>query len=287
MQNKYDIFNKNLAMGPIGIFDSGFGGLTVFRAIEDLMPEYDYLYLGDNARVPYGNRSHETVYEYTKECVELLFDMGCSLVVLACNTASAKALRAIQQGDLPLYPDMKKVLGVIRPTAERIGEFTTTREIGILATTGTVVSQSYPTEIGQFYPDVKVYQQACPMWVPLIESGDLSSPAAHYYTKLYISGLLSQSSAIDTVVLACTHYPLIAPLIQENLPSNIRLVGQGDIVAERLMDYLKRHPEIDELCSKNRSRAFLTTDNPRDFEQIGKQFYGKDLKANQVHVKGT
>lgn len=269
-------------MGPIGIFDSGFGGLTVFREIEKQLPEYDYLYLGDNARVPYGNRSHETVYEYTKECVEILFGMGCPLVVLACNTASAKALRTIQRGDLPLYPDMKKVLGVIRPTAERVGEFTRTGEIGILATTGTVVSESYPTEINNFFPEVKVYQQACPMWVPLIESGDLDSPATHYYTRLYLNALLAQSPKIDTVVLACTHYPLIYSLIREYLPAHIQLIGQGTLVAESLEDYMHRHPEIDKLCSKNGKREFLTTDNASDFEEIGKLFYGQSLKARQI-----
>lgn len=274
-------------MGPIGIFDSGFGGLTVFQAIEELMPEYDYLYLGDNARVPYGNRSHETVYEYTKECVELLFEMGCSLVVLACNTASAKALRAIQQGDLPLYPDMKKVLGVIRPTAEEVGRYTQTNEIGILATTGTVQSESFPTEIKQFYPEVKVIQQACPMWVPLIEAGDLDSPAAHYYTKRYVEELLNQSENIDTVVLACTHYPLIAPLIKANLPEGIQLISQGNIVSNSLKDYLQRHPEIDELCSKNSQRGFLTTDDAGEFERMGQQFYGKPLKVKQVHLKSS
>ncbi|HLW49965.1 MAG TPA: glutamate racemase, partial [Sphingobacteriaceae bacterium] len=208
-------------MGPIGIFDSGFGGLTVFRAIEKRLPEYDYLYLGDNARVPYGNRSHETVYEYTKECVEILFEMGCSLVVLACNTASAKALRTIQQGDLPLYEDMKRVLGVIRPTAESVGQFSQSGEIGILATTGTVVSNAYPLEINKFFPDITVYQQACPMWVPLIEAGDLDSPATHYYTRLYLNALLAQSPQIDTVVMACTHYPLLEDLIRQYLPASI------------------------------------------------------------------
>lgn len=269
-------------MGPIGIFDSGFGGLTVFRAIEKRLPEYDYIYLGDNARVPYGNRSHETVYEYTKECVEILFGMGCSLVVLACNTASAKALRTIQQGDLPLYEDMKKVLGVIRPTAERVGEFTLSGEIGILATTGTVVSNSYPIEIQKFFPELKVFQQACPMWVPLIEAGDLDSPATHYYTKLYLNALLAQSPQIDTVVMACTHYPLIEDLIRQYLPAGIRLVGQGELVAESLEDYMQRHPEIDELCSRNGAREFLTTDNASDFEEKGQLFYGQPLKARQI-----
>jgi len=269
-------------MGPIGIFDSGYGGLTVFRDIVRKLPQYDYVYLGDNARVPYGTRSFETVYAYTKECVEKLFAMDCHLVVLACNTASAKALRTIQQRDLPEQPELRKVLGVIRPTTEVIGYHTKTRHIGILATPGTVKSMSYPIEIQKFFPDISVHQQACPLWVPLVENGELDSPGTAYFVEREIGRLLGQSPDIDTVVLACTHYPLLYPLIRRFLPDHIHLLSQGELVADSLAAYLLRHPEVEELCSKRGHTSFFTTDNAVDFEKRAETFYGKPIKATSM-----
>lgn len=269
-------------MGPIGIFDSGYGGLTVFREIVSKLPQYDYVYLGDNARVPYGTRSFETVYAYTNECVEKLFAMGCRLVVLACNTASAKALRTIQQCDLPLYPDLRKVLGVIRPTTEVIGQYSRTRHVGILATPGTVKSGSYPIEIEKFFPDITVYQQACPLWVPLVENNELDSPGAAYFVEKEIDRLLRQSGHIDTVVLACTHYPLLLPLIERFLPTHIHLLSQGELVANSLADYLHRHPEVESLCTRGNTIRFFTTDDASDFEKKAEIFYGQPVKASEL-----
>lgn len=271
-------------MGPIGIFDSGYGGLTVFREIVARLPEYDYVYLGDNARVPYGTRSFETVYAYTKECVEKLFAMNCHLVVLACNTASAKALRTIQQHDLPLYADLRKVLGVIRPTTEVIGDYTRTRQVGILATRGTVRSGSYPIEIQKFFPDIKVYQHACPLWVPLVENNELDSAGAAYFVEKDIKQLLQQSPDIDTVILACTHYPLLLPLIRRYMPPHIQVLAQGQLVANSLADYLKRHGEIERLCTKGGDVQFFTTDNAADFEEKTARFYGQPVKASELNV---
>lgn len=269
-------------MGPIGIFDSGYGGLTVFRDIARKLPQYDYVYLGDNARIPYGTRSFDTVYAYTKECVEMLFAMDCHLVILACNTASAKALRTIQQCDLPQQTALRKVLGVIRPTTEVIGSHTQTRHIGILATPGTVKSMSYPIEIQKFFPDITVHQQACPMWVPLVENGELDSPGTAFFVEREIGRLLEQSPHIDTVVLACTHYPLLYPLIRHYLPDHIRLLSQGELVADSLGDYLLRHPEVEQLCTEGGNIRFFTTDNAADFEERAETFYGKPVKATRV-----
>ncbi|MBK1439168.1 glutamate racemase [Parapedobacter sp. ISTM3] len=272
-------------MGPIGIFDSGYGGLTVFREIVKKLPQYDYVYLGDNARVPYGTRSFETVYAYTKECVESLFSMGCHLVVLACNTASAKALRTIQQKDLPHCPDLRKVLGVIRPTTEVIGLHTSTRHVGILATPGTVKSASYPIEIRKFFPDITVFQQACPMWVPLVENNELDSEGAAYFVEADIKRLLHQSPDIDTVILACTHYPLLLPLIRRFMPPSIQILPQGGLVADSLADYLKRHAEVEMLCTKNGRTHFFTTDNAADFEERAGRFYGQAVKASELKMQ--
>jgi|SRR5690606_16798955 len=271
-------------MGPIGIFDSGYGGLTVFRDIVRKLPRYDYVYLGDNARVPYGTRSFETVYAYTKECVETLFAMDCHLVVLACNTASAKALRTIQQLDLPKQSGVRKVLGVIRPTTEVIGSHTETRHVGVLATPGTVKSMSYPLEIQKFFPDISVHQQACPMWVPLVENAELDSPGTAYFVERDINRLLQQSPHIDTVVLACTHYPLLYPMIRRFLPTHIRLLSQGELVADSLADYLLRHPEVEKRCTKGGSIRFFTTDNAADFEEKAETFYGRPVKAAAVNT---
>ncbi len=271
-------------MGPIGIFDSGYGGLTVFREIVKRLPQYDYLYLGDNARVPYGTRSFETVYAYTKECVEHLFAMNCRLVILACNTASAKALRTIQQHDLPHYLDLRKVLGVIRPTTEVIGNYSQSRHVGILATTGTVKSESYPLEIQKFFPDLSVYQQSCPLWVPLVENDELDSPGAAYFVERDINCLLRQSQDIDTVVLACTHYPLLLPLIKQFMPPHIRILSQGELVANSLADYLNRHPEVESLCTKGGKISFFTTDNALDFGAKARRFYGQAVEAAELKL---
>ena len=267
--------------GPIGIFDSGYGGLTVFKEIQSKLPEYDYIYLGDNARVPYGTRSFETVYEFTKECVFKLFDLGCNLVILACNTASAKALRSIQQHDLP---DGKKVLGVIRPTTESIHEYTKTNSIGILATQGTVLSQSYLIEIEKFNPEIQVYQQACPFWVPLVENNEINSDGAHYFVQKDINELLNQSPTIDTIVLACTHYPILYSIIRKYTPDHIQILAQGELVAESLVDYLERHPEVKEKCSKGGNLEFYTTDNANDFSEKANIFFGKELIAKHIKV---
>lgn len=268
-------------LSPIGVFDSGYGGLTVFSALQKELPAYDYMYLGDNARVPYGTRSFETVYEYTKECVFKLFDLGCDLVILACNTASAKALRSIQQNDLP---EGKKVLGVIRPTTEVIGQYTGTKEVGVLATEGTVLSESYPIEIKKFYPEIKVFQHACPFWVPLVENNEIYSEGAKYFVQKDIESLLSMSDLIDTIVLACTHYPLLLPIINEFAPNGITVLSQGELVSKSLSDYLSRHPEIEEKCSKNSTTRFFTTDNPFIFDEKARVFFNQKVKSEPIKV---
>jgi glutamate racemase len=269
---------------PIGVFDSGYGGLTVLKEIIQKLPQYDYLYLGDNARSPYGTRSFETVYHYTLQCVEWLFSQGCPLIILACNTASAKALRTIQQKDLPdINPD-NRVLGVIRPTSEKIGAFTKTKNVGVLATPGTVLSGSYLIETGKFYPEVKVFQQACPMWVPLVENNEYNNEGADYFVEKDINKLLSKSADIDTILLACTHYPLLKEKIRQFLPPGINLLSQGEIVAESLADYLVRHPEMEERCSKNSRLRFFTTDSPDDFDAHAGIFFGKPVISSHVDI---
>lgn len=268
--------------GPIGIFDSGYGGLTVLKEIVNLLPQYDYIYLGDNARAPYGPRSFETVYHYTWECVQWFFKQECSLVILACNTASAKALRTIQQNNLPVTAPEKRVLGVIRPTTERIGEFTKTGNVGVLGTNGTVQSKSYLIEIEKFFPELKVYQQACPMLVPLIENREYETEGADFFIKKYLKNLLTQSDQIDTVLLACTHYPLLKNKFEQFLPNKVTVISQGDIVAESLADYLNRHPDIEEKCSKNGKIVFCTTDSPDDFDKQASIFYGHSVTSQHV-----
>ena len=270
--------------GPIGVFDSGYGGLTVLKEIVSKLPQYDYLYLGDNARAPYGTRSFDTVYNYTLECVQWFFNQGCHLVILACNTASAKALRSIQQNDLERIAPGKKVLGVIRPTTELIGNYTRTGEVGVLGTNGTVQSQSYIIEVEKFSPATKVYQQACPMWVPLIENNEHETAGADYFIKKNIDQLFSQSSSIDTVLLACTHYPLLKNKIEQFLPAGVQLLSQGEIVADSLMDYLQRHHEIDEQCSKSGSVNFFTTDSTEDFDSHASIFYGGKVISKHVDL---
>jgi glutamate racemase len=265
--------------GSIGVFDSGYGGLTVLKEIVKQLPQYNYVYLGDNARAPYGNRSFETVHQYTKECVDWFFKQGCHLVILACNTASAKALRTIQQKHLPIYHPNKKVLGVIRPTTEVIGRYTKSNHIGILATNGTIQSNSYPLEIQKFYPNIVVHQQACPMWVPLIENNEHNSKGADYFVKEYISALDKQNPNIDTILLACTHYPLLLNKIKEYTPIGTKIISQGDIVAGSLKDYLYHHPEIETLCGKAFTRDFFTTDSTDDFDKHATIFYGEEVKS--------
>lgn len=272
-------------IGPIGVFDSGYGGLTVLKEIVAELPDHDFLYLGDNARTPYGTRSFETIYHYTLECVKHLFDQGCELVVLACNTASAKALRNIQQLDLPKIAPNKRVLGVIRPTTELIGNETKTGHIGILGTNGTVKSESYPIEIKRFFPQVEVFQHACPMWVPLVENGEANSPGAEYFIKKDLETLLAQSNRIDTILLACTHYPLLQKMIQSFLPTNIKVISQGEIVAKSLKNYLIRHPEMEERCSKSEKYIFQTTGAIEDFNDHGSAFFGTGVQSVQVDLK--
>ncbi len=271
--------------GPIGVFDSGYGGLTVLKEIVKVLPQYDYFYLGDNARAPYGPRSFETVYHYTRECVQWFFKQECSLVILACNTASAKALRTIQQNDLPVIAPEKRVLGVIRPTTERIGEFTKTGNVGVLGTNGTIQSQSYLIEIEKLFPQLKVYQQACPMLVPLIENREYETEGANFFVRKYLRSLLIQSDKIDTILLACTHYPLLKNRFEQFLPDGITVISQGNIVAESLADYLNRHPEIEEKCSKNGKILFYTTDSAEDFDKQASIFYGEDLLSQHVDLE--
>lgn len=264
---------------PIGVFDSGYGGLTVLKEIVGKLPQYDYIYLGDNARAPYGPRSFETVYEYTLQSVKWLFGQGCSLVILACNTASAKALRTIQHNDLPVIGGAKRVLGVIRPTTEIIGRVTQTGHVGILATAGTVISNSYPLEIQKIFPALKVYQEACPMWVPLVENNEHLSAAADYFVQKHINNLLSRSDQIDTLLLACTHYPLLLDKIKLFIPPGIKVISQGEIVANSLRHYLLIHPEMDEKCSKKGELSFFTTDSPGDFDDHATAFFQKKVKS--------
>jgi len=267
---------------PIGIFDSGYGGLTILKAIVNKMPQYDYLYFGDNARAPYGNRSFDTVYEYTLQCIKWLFNKDCPLIILACNTASAKALRTIQQNDLSKIAPGKRVLGVIRPTTEIIGNCSKTNSIGILGTIGTVESMSYPIEIKRFFPNLKVHQHACPMWVPLVENNEYNSEGADFFIRKDVNDLLNTSPEIDTILLACTHYPLLTDKIKKHLPGNIQLISQGEIVARSLEDYLKRHPNIEKKCSKSATMEFYTTDSTKDFDKHSAIFFGKEVSS--VHV---
>ena len=270
---------------PIGVFDSGYGGLTVLKEIISKLPEYDYIYLGDNARAPYGSRSFDTVYRYTLQCVQWFFSQGCSLVILACNTASAKALRTIQQNDLPGIDPAKRVLGVIRPTTEMIGNFSQTKSVGILATNGTVASDSYPVEIAKFFPEIKVYQQACPLWVPLIENNEHQGDGADFFVKKNLESIFRKGRDIDVILLGCTHYPLLNEKIQEYLPSGVKLISQGEIVADSLADYLRRHPEMETKCSKNGGRVFYTTDSTEDFDNHATIFFGEAVRSQHVDLR--
>lgn len=257
--------SKSVTCGPIGIFDSGYGGLTILKHIRETLPDYDFLYFGDNARTPYGTRSFQVVYEYTLQCVTRLFEMGCPLVILACNTASAKALRTIQQIDLPKLDASRRVLGIIRPTVESIGELSSSRHVGLLATPGTVKSLSYPLEINKLYPDIRVTGESCPIWVPLVENGESQSPGADFFVRRHIDNLLQKDPLIDTIILGCTHYPLLLDKIRQYVPEGIKIVCQGEYVARSLGDYLQRHPEIDSRCTRNSACSFLTTESVETF----------------------
>ena len=270
--------------GPIGIFDSGYGGLTILHGIRQLLPEYDYLYLGDNARAPYGPRSFDVVYEFTRQAVVKLFEMGCHLVILGCNTASAKALRSIQQIDLPKIDPERRVLGVIRPTAEVIGSLTKTRHVGVLATEGTIKSESYNLEIRKLYPDIQVSGVACPFWVPLVEYNEADSPGADYFVKKRIDQIMRLDAEIDTLILGCTHYPLLMPKILKYLPTGVRVVPQGEYVAESLKAYLERHPQMEQHCARGGTVNYLTTENPEKFKEQAQIFLHEPVEVENISL---
>ncbi len=274
------------AVGPIGVFDSGYGGLTILREIRRELPEYDYIYLGDNARAPYGPRSFDMVYRFTLEAVEELFSRGCRLVILACNTASAKALRTIQQKDLPRIDPDRRVLGVIRPTVEALDDITKTGHVGILGTTGTVNSYSYAMEIAKIHPRMRTYSEACPMWVPLVENNEHLSEGADYFVKKYIDRLMAQSDKIDTIVLGCTHYPMLVEKIEKEVAGRARVICQGDIVARSLKEYLRRHPEMDRRCTKGGTVTYLTTELPDKFTDLAGIFLKEPVAVSHVEIGG-
>ena len=275
---------QGLGVGPIGIFDSGYGGLTILEKIRTELPQYDYIYLGDNARTPYGTRSFDVVYKFTLECVNQLFDMGCQLVVLACNTASAKALRTIQQKDLPLIDPNRRVLGVIRPTVEAVGAMTKTKHIGLLATAGTVQSNSYPLEIAKLHEEIVVTSEACPLWVPLIENNEHNTEGADYFIRKNVENLLASDSLIDTVMLGCTHYPLIEEQIKSYLPESVKVVSQGEIVAQSLADYLQRHSEMAAKCTTGASIRYLTTESVEKFASSASIFLNEEIQAEHIDL---
>ena len=267
---------------PIGVFDSGFGGLSILREIRKELPQYDYIFLGDNARAPYGNRSYQLVYEFTLQAVKYLFNRGCHLVILACNTASAKALRSIQQRDLATLDPSRRVLGVIRPTVEEIGNITKSRKVGLFGTPGTVQSLSYDIEIGKMHPDIKVYSHACPMWVPLVENRESDGPGADYFVKKDVDALMSQCQDIDSIILGCTHYPLLYDKIKQYVPASVSIIEQGPIVASSLKDYLKRHPEMEQRCSKGATCLYCTTEDASRFSPLASIFVNHTVNAQHV-----
>lgn len=271
--------------GPIGVFDSGYGGLTILSKIREALPEYDYIYLGDNARTPYGTRSFEIVYEFTLQAVNKLFEMGCHLVILACNTASAKVLRTIQMNDLPNIDPDRRVLGVIRPTAECIGSMTQTRHVGILATAGTIKSESYPLEVHKLFEDIKVSGEACPMWVPLVENNEANGEGADFFIRKYIDNLLAKDRQIDTLVLGCTHYPILLPKIQKFIPQGVKVVAQGEYVATSLKDYLHRHPEMDMKCTREGKCRFYTTEAEDKFIESASMFLNENITVQRITLE--
>ena len=270
--------------GPIGVFDSGYGGLTVLRSLRAALPDADFIYLGDNARAPYGNRSFDLVYHFTLEAVRYLFARGCQLVILACNTASAKALRTIQQRDLPALAPDRRVLGVIRPTAETVGTLTKSGAVGLVGTPGTVSSHSYDIELAKLHPTLRFYSHACPMWVPLVENLEAEGEGADYFVKRDISALLNQDADIDTLILGCTHYPLLINKIRQYLPPHVRVVPQGDIVAASLLDYLRRHPEMDARITRGGGTTYITTEEPDKFSALARVFMGAPVEARRAHT---
>ena len=271
--------------GPIGVFDSGYGGLTILDKIREVLPEYDYIYLGDNARAPYGTRSFEVVYEFTRQAVNKLFDMGCHLVILACNTASAKALRSIQMYDLPQIDPARRVLGVIRPTVECVGEISKNQHIGVLATAGTIKSESYPLEIHKLFPEIQVSGTACPMWVSLVENNESQDEGADYFIRKYIDQLLSKDPQIDTVILGCTHFPILLPKIRQYIPEHISVISQGEYVAQSLKDYLRRHPEMDAKCTKNGNCSFYTTEAEEKFTESASTFLQQQIRVKHITLE--
>ena len=271
--------------GPIGVFDSGYGGLTILDKIREVLPEYDYIYLGDNARAPYGTRSFEVVYEFTRQAVNKLFDMGCHLVILACNTASAQALRSIQMNDLPGIDPARRVLGVIRPTVECVGEISKNQHIGVLATAGTIKSESYPLEIHKLFPEIQVSGTACPMWVSLVENNESQDEGADYFIRKYIDQLLSKDPQIDTVILGCTHFPILLPKIRQYIPEHVSVIAQGEYVAESLKDYLKRHPEMDAKCTKNGNCQFYTTEAEEKFSESASTFLKQQINVKHITLE--
>ena len=271
--------------GPIGVFDSGYGGLTILDKIREVLPEYDYIYLGDNARAPYGTRSFEVVYEFTRQAVNKLFDMGCHLVILACNTASAKALRSIQMNDLPGIDPARRVLGVIRPTVECVGEISKNQHIGVLATAGSIKSESYPLEIHKLFPEIQVSGTACPMWVSLVENNESQDEGADYFIRKYINQLLSKDPQIDTVILGCTHFPILLPKIRQYIPEHISVIAQGEYVAESLKDYLKRHPEMNAKCTKNGNCQFYTTEAEEKFSESASTFLKQQISVKHITLE--
>ena len=271
--------------GPIGVFDSGYGGLTILHGIRQLLPEYDYLYLGDNARAPYGSRSFDVVYQFTRQAVMKLFESGCQLVILGCNTASAKALRSIQQNDLPKLDPQRRVLGVIRPTAEVIGKLTRSHHVGLLATEGTVKSQSYNIEIQKLWSDVKVTGVACPLWVPIIENNEADSLGADYFVQKRIDHIMRIDPEIDTLILGCTHYPILMPKIIKYVPRGVRIVPQGEYVAESLQDYLRRHPDMEQRCTKHGTVRYLTTESPEKFKENAQIFIHDEVNVEHVDLE--
>ncbi len=272
------------APGPIGVFDSGYGGLTILKGIREALPQYDYLYLGDNARTPYGTRSFDVVYRFTRQAVEALFSRGCHLVILACNTASAKALRSIQQKDLPGWDSTRRVLGVVIPTVEALGSISRNGNIGLLGTPGTVSSGTYDIEIAKFFPQFRTVSVACPMWVPLVENKEFDSPGADYFVKKYVDELFTQEPETDTVILGCTHYPLLIDKIRKEIGSRATIVTQGELVGASLADYLRRHPEMDTDCTKGGTCEFLTTENPDKFNELAEIFLRTPLKASHIDL---
>lgn len=270
--------------GPIGVFDSGYGGLTVLNEFLREFPDYDLIYLGDNARTPYGTRSFEMVYQYTRQSVMRLFEMGCQLVILACNTASAKALRTLQQKDLPAFDASRRVLGVVRPSVEKIGEVSRNGHVGVVGTSGTVQSMSYPLEIQKLFPGTVVSQQSCPMWVPLVENDERNTPGADYFVKRDLNRLFEQDSLIDTLILGCTHYPLLLPVIERFLPTGVRVMSQGQIVAKSLQDYLQRHPEMDQRCTRNATCEFFTTEDPAKFDEASAVFLNQPVASRRIEL---